>query len=311
MTKRLPSTKYTSPPHNPQPFYEEEGTEVPLTRYVPTSRRLVPGKGLKGGGDLTRDRKFDIDFGNEENTAVEGNDPRLSDARDWDAPRATEEELIEGTEEEPRKLSPKDLRDTVEAWWENSEQTAKLKDVDPDATQNSPDEYLLNRRNHTGTQSIETIENLRQTLDSLGSSGSSSGNLFSIVKTVELFDADEYVLTSADIGRTLIFNSVSDRFNIKMNACFGSLSDEIYVVAPRAFFHRPNNPINFFTEVNFVERGGGIVKVPPVVAAGLAPSFRDGRAIACLKKCFTGGVGMDDWLLFGDLAAAAALEAHF
>ena len=128
------------------------------------------------------------------------------------------------------------------------------------------------------------------------------------MKTVELIDSDEYVLTSADIGRTLIFNSVSDTLNIKMNACFGSLSDEICVVAPRAFFHDSNNPINFFTEVNFVESGGDIVKVPPVVASGLVPSFRDGRAIAYLKKCFTGGVGMDDWLLFGDLAAGVSAQ---
>lgn len=303
MTKRLPSTRYTSPPHNPQPLYEEEGEEISPTSFVPAYRKVVAGNGLKGGGDLSRDRKFDIDFGNEENTAVEGNDPRLFDARDWDAPRATEVELTQGTEEEPRKLSPKDLRDAVDAWWENSEHTEGLKDINPQATQNKPDAYLLSRNNHTGTQSIDTIENLRQRLDSLGSGGGYSSSLFAIVKTIDLIDSDEYLLTSADIGRTLIFNTVSDTLNIKMNACFGSLSDEIYLVAPRAFFHDSSNPINFYTEMDFTNTGGGITQIPPVVATGLLPSFREGRSIACLKKCFTGGIGMDDWLLFGDIAA--------
>ena len=306
MSKRLPSTKYTSPPHTPGLFIEGEESEMPSTRYVLTSRNLVAGIGLEGGGDLSRDRKFDVKFGSEAETAVEGNDPRLSDARDWTAEQATEVELKEGTEEEPRKLSPKDLRTAAEAWWESSDAAEKLSQVNVDATKNETDEYLLNRRNHTGTQSIDTVENLRGILDSLGSSGSSSSNLFSIVKTVELFASHEYVLTSADIGRTLIINTVSDKLNIQMNACFGSLSDEIYIVAPRAFLHDSSNPINFFTQISFVERGGGIVKVPPVVASGLAPSFRDGRAIVCLKKCFTGGVGMDDWLLFGDLASGVA-----
>lgn len=307
MSKRLPSTKYTSPPHKPGLFIEDEESDVPATRFVPSSRKLVAGVGLEGGGDLAKDRKFDIKFGDEEGTAVEGNDPRLSDAREWSADQATTEELEAGTEEEPRKVSPKDLHTATEAWWESSDAAEKLSNIPDGATKNESDDYLLNRKNHTGTQSIDTVENLRGILDSLGSSGSSSGNLFSIVKTVELIDADEYVLTSADIGRTLIMNSVSDKLNIQMNACFGSLSDEIYIVAPRAFLHDSSNPINFFTQINFVEQGGGIVKVPPVFASGLVPSFRDGRAIVCLKKCFTGGVGMDDWLLFGDLASGESL----
>ena len=270
MSKRLPSTKNTAPPHRLGIFMEDEESDVTVTRYVPALRNLVAGIGLEGGGDLTRDRKFDIKFGDEEGTSVEGNDPRLSDARDWLAERATTEELEEGTEEEPRKVSPKDLHTAAEAWWESS----------------------------------EAAENLREINDSLrsgSSSISSSGNLFSSIKVIELGNEENYFLTTADIGRTLIFNSSSDRLNIQVNACFGSLNDEIYIVAPRAFLHDPSNPINFFTQINFGS-GGGIVKVPPVVATGLSPSFRDGRSIVCLKKCFTEGVGMDDWLLFGDLA---------
>ena len=48
---------------------------------VPTSRTLTAGTGLSGGGDLTADRTFNVDFGTAAGTVAEGNDARLSDAR--------------------------------------------------------------------------------------------------------------------------------------------------------------------------------------------------------------------------------------
>lgn len=299
MSKRFPSTKNTGGPYVPQLVEDTEGEVPQPARYVTSTRKLVAGEGLLGGGDLSKDRKFDIDFGEGENQAVRGNDPRLSDSRDWNAPLATEEDL-ESSLDEPRKLTPADLFKAFTIFLANSGIAEDIANINTEATKNSTDAFLLNRSNHTGTQPISSIAGLQNILDALGSSF--SGHAFSVVRTIELLDSDEYVLTATDIGRTLIINSVSDKLNIKMNACFGSLGDEIYIVAPRAFLHDPSNPINFFTEISLVEQGGGVAKVPPVVATGLVPSFYGGRAIVCLKKCFTGGVGMDDWLLFGDLA---------
>lgn len=42
----------------------------------------------------------------------------------------------------------------------------KLKNLQAGATINSPDSYLLDRNNHTGTQSIDTIRGLRESLES-------------------------------------------------------------------------------------------------------------------------------------------------
>jgi hypothetical protein len=48
---------------------------------VSTTRTISAGLGLTGGGDLTTDRTISVLFGNTSNTAVSGDDPRLSDSR--------------------------------------------------------------------------------------------------------------------------------------------------------------------------------------------------------------------------------------
>jgi hypothetical protein len=49
--------------------------------YVPETRTLTAGTGLTGGGDLSADRTFAVDYGTSAGTAAEGNDSRLSNAR--------------------------------------------------------------------------------------------------------------------------------------------------------------------------------------------------------------------------------------
>jgi hypothetical protein len=51
------------------------------TGGVPTSRQVIAGAGLSGGGDLTTDRTFIVLYGTSAGTACVGNDARLSDAR--------------------------------------------------------------------------------------------------------------------------------------------------------------------------------------------------------------------------------------
>lgn len=48
---------------------------------VPTSRQIISGTGLTGGGDLTADRTLAVVYGSTAGTAAQGNDARLSDAR--------------------------------------------------------------------------------------------------------------------------------------------------------------------------------------------------------------------------------------
>lgn len=48
---------------------------------VPTSRQVIAGIGLTGGGDLSADRTFTVAYGSSSTTAARGDDARLSDAR--------------------------------------------------------------------------------------------------------------------------------------------------------------------------------------------------------------------------------------
>lgn len=52
-----------------------------LAGKVPTTRQVISGTGLTGGGDLTADRTLAVSFGSTATTACVGNDARLSDAR--------------------------------------------------------------------------------------------------------------------------------------------------------------------------------------------------------------------------------------
>jgi hypothetical protein len=52
-----------------------------LSNKVATSRQVIAGTGLTGGGNLTADRTFAVSYGTLGSTACEGNDSRLSDAR--------------------------------------------------------------------------------------------------------------------------------------------------------------------------------------------------------------------------------------
>ena len=48
--------------------------------YVPETRTLTAGTGLTGGGDLSADRTFAVDYGTSAGTAAEGNDSRITGA---------------------------------------------------------------------------------------------------------------------------------------------------------------------------------------------------------------------------------------
>jgi hypothetical protein len=51
-----------------------------LAAKAPTSRQLIAGTGLAGGGDLTADRTFTVSYGATAGTAAQGNDSRITGA---------------------------------------------------------------------------------------------------------------------------------------------------------------------------------------------------------------------------------------
>ena len=60
-----------------------------LAGKVPTTRQVIAGTALSGGGDLSADRTLSVAFGTSGTTACVGNDARLSDARTPTAHAAT------------------------------------------------------------------------------------------------------------------------------------------------------------------------------------------------------------------------------
>lgn len=61
----------------------------------------------------------------------------------------------------------------------------KMEGIQAGATRNSPDEFLLNRGNHTGLQAIETVEGLRQQLDDALAGGSNFRGLFPSLEALQ------------------------------------------------------------------------------------------------------------------------------
>lgn len=66
-------------------FYGYDGVKwnafASASGFVPTSRTLTAGTGLTGGGDLTTDRSFSVDFGTTAGTVAQGDDSRINNGQ--------------------------------------------------------------------------------------------------------------------------------------------------------------------------------------------------------------------------------------
>lgn len=69
-----------------------------LAAKVPTTRQVIAGTGLNGGGALSADRTLAVSYGTTSGTAAQGNDSRLSDSR---APSGTAGGALNGTYPNP------------------------------------------------------------------------------------------------------------------------------------------------------------------------------------------------------------------
>lgn len=102
------------------------GIQEQINSKANSSVNLVAGTGLTGGGNLTADRTFAVTYGTSAGTAAQGNDPRLSDAREWTASTITQEEAETGTATTRRAWTAQRVRQAIVAWWNGSADKTKL-----------------------------------------------------------------------------------------------------------------------------------------------------------------------------------------
>lgn len=87
--------------------------------YVPKSRKIATGSGIKGGGYLHQDLYLCLKYGDEAGTVVEGNDPRLSNKRECNAPLTSTLQAEEGTWEGITQWSPVLIHGAIDGWWKH------------------------------------------------------------------------------------------------------------------------------------------------------------------------------------------------
>lgn len=81
------------------------------------SVNITAGTGLTGGGDLTNSRTLSVVYGTGAETAAQGNDPRLSNAREWTAATVSQAEAEAGVATERRAWTAQRVRQAITAWW--------------------------------------------------------------------------------------------------------------------------------------------------------------------------------------------------
>lgn len=79
--------------------------------------KVIAGTGLTGGGDLSSDKTLNVSYGVIANTAAQGNDPRLSDSREWTAATISQAETEAGTATTRRAFTAQRVRQAIVAWW--------------------------------------------------------------------------------------------------------------------------------------------------------------------------------------------------
>lgn len=62
-------------------FLRGDSTWQPITGFVPTTRSILSGTGLTGGGDLSVDRTLSVVFGTAVGTVAQGNDSRINNGQ--------------------------------------------------------------------------------------------------------------------------------------------------------------------------------------------------------------------------------------
>jgi hypothetical protein len=93
------------------------GLDALLNTKADKAVSINAGTGLTGGGNLSANRTLSVNYGTTEGTAAQGNDSRLSDAREWSAETVSQAEAEAGTATTRRAWTAERVRQAIVAWW--------------------------------------------------------------------------------------------------------------------------------------------------------------------------------------------------
>jgi hypothetical protein len=93
------------------------GLDALLNTKADKAVSINAGTGLTGGGNLSANRTLSVSYGTTEGTAAQGNDSRLSDAREWSAETVSQAEAEAGTATTRRAWTAQRVRQAIVAWW--------------------------------------------------------------------------------------------------------------------------------------------------------------------------------------------------
>lgn len=92
-------------------------TQTALNLKANASTQIIAGTGLTGGGTLDTNRTLTVSYGTTAGTSTQGNDSRLSDAREWSAETVSQAEAEAGTATTRRAWTAQRVRQAIVAWW--------------------------------------------------------------------------------------------------------------------------------------------------------------------------------------------------
>ena len=93
------------------------GLDTLLDTKADKAVSINAGTGLTGGGNLSANRTLSVSYGTTAGTAAQGNDSRLSDAREWSAETVPQAEAEAGTATTRRAWTAQRVRQAIVAWW--------------------------------------------------------------------------------------------------------------------------------------------------------------------------------------------------
>lgn len=124
----------------------------------------------------------------------------------------------------------------------------KLMNIQAGATVNSPDSYLLDRNNHTGTQSIDTIRGLRESLESRngiisGRIASTPEERLNIINSTPAQGTSQELKTLYDLREKTIMTYVNNGWRTDTSRKFSDIPKPV-------FFNDPVTGSLFFLHVS-------------------------------------------------------------